>query len=98
MSPASVCEAVPNFSEGRDPALVAALASGPEVLDVHADAEHDRCVVTLALADLDRLCETLFARTALAVGSRVVPPHEELGAVGRGGGVVDPCHLRVLGQ
>jgi glutamate formiminotransferase len=62
-----VFEAVPNFSEGRDAELIAALGAGPEVLDVHADPEHNRCVVTMALADLERLAEALFARAALAV-------------------------------
>ncbi len=47
-------ECVPNFSEGRDPAkveaIVAALSSVPGVyvLDREMDADHNRCVVTLA--------------------------------------------------
>jgi glutamate formiminotransferase len=44
-------ESVPNFSEGRDrgtiAALEAALAAHAEVLDVHADADHNRSVFTL---------------------------------------------------
>lgn len=41
---------VPNISEGRDHALVDALARafGPGVLDVHSDADHHRSVITLA--------------------------------------------------
>jgi len=44
--------AVPNFSEGRDPAIVEAIvevmrAAGAEILDWSADADHHRCVVTL---------------------------------------------------
>ena len=46
--------AVPNFSEGSETetieAIVAAFASGGEVLDLHSDAIHNRTVVTL-LAD-----------------------------------------------
>jgi glutamate formiminotransferase/formiminotetrahydrofolate cyclodeaminase len=47
-------ECVPNFSEGRDPAkveaIVAAMSSVPGVyvLDREMDADHNRCVVTLA--------------------------------------------------
>jgi glutamate formiminotransferase / formiminotetrahydrofolate cyclodeaminase len=47
-------ECVPNFSEGRDPAkveaIVAAMSSvaGVYVLDREMDADHNRCVVTLA--------------------------------------------------
>lgn len=41
--------AVPNVSEGRDAAAVEAIARafGPNVLDVHTDADHHRSVVTL---------------------------------------------------
>ncbi|GAC1685511.1 MAG: hypothetical protein PVS2B2_24550 [Candidatus Acidiferrum sp.] len=47
-------ECVPNFSEGRDPAKVDALVHamssvpGVYVLDREMDADHNRCVVTLA--------------------------------------------------
>ncbi|MDP9147110.1 MAG: glutamate formimidoyltransferase, partial [Acidobacteriota bacterium] len=47
-------ECVPNFSEGRDAAkveaIVAAMSSvtGVYVLDREMDADHNRCVVTLA--------------------------------------------------
>jgi glutamate formiminotransferase / 5-formyltetrahydrofolate cyclo-ligase len=42
--------AVPNISEGRDPATVAAVASafGIPLLDVHTDPDHHRSVFTLA--------------------------------------------------
>ncbi len=49
-----IVECVPNFSEGRDPlkieALVAVMRSVPgvAVLDRESDADHNRCVVTLA--------------------------------------------------
>ncbi len=60
-------EAVPNFSEGRDRQLVAALGAGPDVLGVHADPDHNRCVVTIAHAELDRVAGAAFDRVALAV-------------------------------
>ena len=47
-------ECVPNFSEGRDPAKVEALVHvmssvpGVYVLDKEMDADHNRCVITLA--------------------------------------------------
>jgi glutamate formiminotransferase len=52
MSPARLLEAVPNFSEGRDPAVVEAIvsavrAAGVDVLDWSADADHHRSVVTI---------------------------------------------------
>jgi len=44
-------ESVPNFSEGRDrdtiAAIEAALAARADLLDVHADADHNRSVFTL---------------------------------------------------
>ena len=51
MSTARLLEAVPNFSEGRDPAVVlaivdAARAAGADVLDWSADPDHNRSVVT----------------------------------------------------
>jgi glutamate formiminotransferase / formiminotetrahydrofolate cyclodeaminase len=47
-------ECVPNFSEGRDPAKVDAIVQamssvpGVHVLDREMDADHNRCVITLA--------------------------------------------------
>jgi len=47
-------ECVPNFSEGRDPAKVEAIVSvmsavsGVYILDREMDADHNRCVITLA--------------------------------------------------
>jgi glutamate formiminotransferase len=55
-------ESVPNLSEGRDPAVLDALASamsGPaRLLDVHVDPDHHRSVYTL-VGDDDELVETL---------------------------------------
>lgn len=49
---APLLEAVPNFSEGRDPAIVGAIVhamreAGADVLDVHVDGDHNRSVLTL---------------------------------------------------
>ena len=60
--------AVPNISEGRDAAAIAAIAdafasTGARVVDVHSDAHHHRSVVTLAGAP-GRLA------TGLAAGAR----------------------------
>jgi glutamate formiminotransferase len=48
----TVLESVPNVSEGRDRATIEAIAAafasgGASVLDIHADADHHRSVVTL---------------------------------------------------
>jgi glutamate formiminotransferase len=48
-------ESVPNFSEGRDTAVIRAigraLAENAELLDVHSDADHNRTVFTLVGGD-----------------------------------------------
>ncbi len=49
----TVLLAIPNVSEGRDPAAIAAIgaafaSTGARLLDVHADADHHRSVFTLA--------------------------------------------------
>lgn len=61
-----VFEAVPNFSEGRDAAVIAELA-GDGALDVHADPAHHRCVVTLAACTPERLVDLVVERVAVAV-------------------------------
>lgn len=57
-------EAVPNFSEGRDPATIealgAALSARARVLDVHTDRDHNRSVFTLA-GQAGELVESLLA-------------------------------------
>jgi glutamate formiminotransferase len=62
--------AVPNVSEGRDAARIAALESafcrGASVLDRHSDADHDRTVFTLA-STVAPLREALLAGAELAV-------------------------------
>ena len=62
-------ESVPNVSEGRDAAAIAAiggafLAAGARVLDVHADADHHRSVFTLVAPDDATLVEALVAGIA----------------------------------
>jgi glutamate formiminotransferase len=62
-------ESVPNFSEGRDRATIAAigeaLSGGVRLLDVHSDPDHNRSVFTLAGAD-EPLVEALLAGVAVA--------------------------------
>jgi glutamate formiminotransferase len=57
-------ESVPNFSEGRNretiDALAAAISERARLLDVHADADHNRSVFTL-VGDEDALVEALLA-------------------------------------
>jgi glutamate formiminotransferase/glutamate formiminotransferase/formiminotetrahydrofolate cyclodeaminase len=64
-----VLEAVPNFSEGRDEAVLdtlrAALSQPARLLDVHADADHHRSVFTLVGED-EALIESLLAGIAVA--------------------------------
>lgn len=62
-------EAVPNFSEGRDQDVIAAIAQAAEpahVLDTDSDAEHDRVVISLA-ARKDGLLDALLAAVAVAI-------------------------------
>ena len=63
-------ESVPNFSEGRDPATIEAIADSlgtrARLLDVHADADHNRSVFTLVGED-DALVDALVAGTRVAV-------------------------------
>src|SRR6478672_10660954 len=62
-------ESVPNFSEGRNretiDALAAALSGTAELLDVHADADHNRSVFTL-VGEEDGLVAALLAGVACA--------------------------------
>jgi glutamate formiminotransferase len=62
-------ESVPNFSEGRDratiDAIAAALGKHAELLDVHADADHNRSVFTLVGSEPE-LGDALLAAVAVA--------------------------------
>jgi glutamate formiminotransferase / 5-formyltetrahydrofolate cyclo-ligase len=72
---------VPNFSEGRNPrvigALEATLAAHARVLNRHYDAQHNRCVFTIA-AEADRLPEALVAGAAHAVDLMDLRGHQGL--------------------
>lgn len=63
--------AVPNFSEGRDRTTIEAIVGaareqpGVRLLDIHADADHHRCVLTLTAAP-GKLALALRAATAEA--------------------------------
>jgi glutamate formiminotransferase len=62
-------EAVPNFSEGRDEGTLSAIAAALErtarLLDVHADADHNRSVFTV-IGEADALVNALVAAVACA--------------------------------
>jgi glutamate formiminotransferase len=62
-------ESVPNFSEGRDTAVIKeigrALAENAELLDIHTDADHNRTVFTL-VGDDRELVDALVAGIAVA--------------------------------
>jgi glutamate formiminotransferase len=62
-------EAVPNFSEGRDAAVVdaigAAISARAALLDVHTDVDHNRSVFTL-VGDETQIVEALLAGIACA--------------------------------
>ena len=72
-------ESVPNFSEGRDQATIdaigTALGGRATLLDVHADADHNRSVFTLVGAD-DDLVEALVAGVACAAERIDLRRHE----------------------
>ncbi len=64
-----VLESVPNFSEGRDRATIAAIGDAIEqharLLDVHSDADHNRSVFTLVGEEAE-LADALLAAVAVA--------------------------------
>jgi glutamate formiminotransferase / 5-formyltetrahydrofolate cyclo-ligase len=68
----AMMECVPNVAEGRDNAVIDALAHacGSALLDVHRDIDHHRSVFTLATTDADET-EAAIRRLALAVAERV---------------------------
>jgi glutamate formiminotransferase len=75
-----VLEAVPNVSEGRDPAIIdaigAAFATSAALLDVHSDADHHRSVFTL-VGDEGPLLDSLLAGIARTI--ELVDLREHLG-------------------
>jgi len=72
---APLVECVPNFSEGRDAAIIDALRSaitgvaGVQLLDVQSDAAHNRSVFTL-VGTPDAMVEAAFA--AMRVATRLI--------------------------
>lgn len=76
-------ECVPNFSEGRDPAKVDAIVKamnsveGVYVLDREMDADHNRCVVTLA-GEPDAVAEAALRGTGKAM--ELIDMNEHKGA------------------
>ena len=74
----SLFESVPNFSEGRDRSVVDAIAAGASsrahLLDVDADADHNRTVVSLA-GSPPFLVEALLGSVSVAVSLIDVRSH-----------------------
>ena len=72
-------ESVPNFSEGRDPDVLAAIRAAIDgharVLDVHADSDHNRSVFT-CVGDPDGLVSGLAAAVAVAADRIDLRRHE----------------------
>ncbi|MGI9032259.1 MAG: glutamate formimidoyltransferase [Acidimicrobiales bacterium] len=78
-------ECVVNVSEGRRPEVMAALAAaaGPTLLDLHADAHHNRCVLTLAAsAGLEEAVRAVAGEAVALIDLRSHEgAHPRLGAV-----------------
>jgi glutamate formiminotransferase / formiminotetrahydrofolate cyclodeaminase len=76
-----IVECVPNFSEGRDPAVIAAIrdaiagVTGRVVLDVSSDASHHRTVVTF-VAPLEVVADAAFAGIREATARIDLTKHE----------------------
>jgi glutamate formiminotransferase len=72
-------ESVPNFSEGRDPSTIAAigeaLAARAQLLDVHADEDHNRSVFTLVGTETE-LADALIAGIRVAAERIDLRVHE----------------------
>ena len=72
-------ESVPNFSEGRDPAVISALeqslSSPGRLLDIHTDWDHHRSVFTL-VGSGEELVETLVTGIATAAERIDLREHE----------------------
>jgi glutamate formiminotransferase / 5-formyltetrahydrofolate cyclo-ligase len=90
---ASLLLAVPNVSEGRDAARIAALqrafSEGASLLDSHSDADHNRTVFTLA-GGADALPEVLARGAAAAIESIDMDRHR---GVHPAVGALDVCPL-----
>jgi glutamate formiminotransferase/glutamate formiminotransferase/formiminotetrahydrofolate cyclodeaminase len=90
--------AVPNFSEGRDPQLIAAVSAGFDrgatLLDLHSDPVHNRTVLSLA-PGAGPLAEALIAGAAACIDLLDISIHE--GAHPRIGSL-DVCPVVFLGD
>ncbi|GAC1476565.1 MAG: glutamate formimidoyltransferase [Candidatus Dormibacteraceae bacterium] len=79
MNTEGLFESVPNFSEGRRPEVISAIAdgaaSGAHLLDVDPDPDHHRVVVSMA-ASRPRLVEGLLAAVSAAVERIDLRTHE----------------------
>jgi glutamate formiminotransferase len=79
-----VLECVVNVSEGRDPAVIAALAAagGRWLLDVHSDAHHHRSVLTLAGGGVEEAARAVAAEAVARLDLRTHDGvHPRLGVV-----------------
>lgn len=77
-------ECVVNVSEGADRAVIGAIgrAAGDSLLDVHADAHHNRSVLTLAGPDVEHAARAVTAEAVRRIDLRLhVGVHPRLGAV-----------------
>lgn len=77
-------ECVINVSEGRDPAVVDAIAAagGACVLDVHSDPHHHRSVITLAGEMVEEAARSVAAEAVRRIDLRAhAGAHPRLGAV-----------------
>ena len=69
---AGIVEIIPNFSEGRDPGVIEKLkdalvsVQGVALLDEHRDADHHRCVLTVAgsIASIEEAAFSVVAKAA----------------------------------
>ena len=78
MSQTPLLLAAPNLSEGRDPGALEALAAGfgpARLLDLHADRDHGRAVLTL-VAPQGQLADALLAGARCAVERIELTRHE----------------------
>jgi glutamate formiminotransferase len=79
-----VLECVVNVSEGADRRVVDAIAAaaGPCLLDVHADAHHNRAVLTLAGAGVEASARAVAVEAVRRIDLRLhLGAHPRLGAV-----------------
>jgi glutamate formiminotransferase len=85
----AMIECVPNFSEGRRPEVIAAIADairavpGAYVLDIHSDADHNRSVITFA-GEANAVAEAAFQAVRVAASlidmTRHSGQHPRIGA------------------